>query len=232
MTTSPPCLHGRLRPLALLSRGAWLLVIAALSGCTGEPPADRVLLGGRVEHLAGPTVMPGLVDAHVHIANLGARLEQVDLVGVSREEEAVDRVAERAAAVPAGDWILGWGWDEGAWADPYPDLELLSERVPENPVLLRGLHSFAVWGNRLALERAGIDATTPDPPGGWYPEQRMSAEEARRGYTVWAAYTEFEEDHTVMDLDPLAVGETVPARLLEGRVVLPVVGGETVFDGR
>src|SRR6185436_9267124 len=97
---------------------------------------------------------------------LGASLDRVNLVGLATEAEVVARIAERAARVPAGEWIEGWGWDEGAWASHYPDMKLLSERVPNHPVLLRGLHSFAVWGNRLAFSRAGITATTPAPEGG------------------------------------------------------------------
>jgi len=114
----------------------------------------------------GATVLPGLVDAHVHIAELGASLERVNLVGVTSEADAVDRVETRARQTPKGQWIVGWGWDEGAWANHYPDLTLLSARVPDHPVLLRGLHSFAVWGNRLAFERAGITRDTPSPEGG------------------------------------------------------------------
>jgi len=116
--------------------------------------------------LGGATVLPGLIESHVHLENLGASLERVNLVGVKTEAEGVDRVAARAAKVPKGEWIIGWGWDEGAWASHYPDLRLLSERVPDHPVLLHGLHTFASWGNRRALERAGINAATPNPTGG------------------------------------------------------------------
>ena len=116
--------------------------------------------------LGGATVLPGLIESHVHLENLGASLERVNLVGVKTEAEGVDRVAARAAKMPKGEWIIGWGWDEGAWASHYPDLRLLSERVPDHPVLLHGLHTFASWGNRLALERAGINAATPNPTGG------------------------------------------------------------------
>ena len=119
-----------------------------------------------VRDLQGATVLPGLIDSHVHLAELGASLERVNLVGVATEAEVIDRVAARAAQTPAGEWIVGWGWDEGAWANRYPDLRRLSERVPNHPVVLRGLHSFAMWGNRLALERAGITAATAAPAGG------------------------------------------------------------------
>ncbi|HET9839394.1 MAG TPA: amidohydrolase, partial [Candidatus Angelobacter sp.] len=65
-----------------------------------------------------------------------------------------------------GEWILGWGWDEGKWAAHYPDNEALSRASPRNPVYLVGLHSFAAWANKMALERAGITAATKDPENG------------------------------------------------------------------
>jgi predicted amidohydrolase YtcJ len=120
----------------------------------------------RVVDLHGATVGPGLVDAHTHVANLGRSLSRVNLVGVKTEAEAVDKVVELAAKVPKGEWIVGYGWDEGAWANHYPDMRALSERVPDHPVFLQGLHTFASWGNRLAFERAHIDAKTPAPNGG------------------------------------------------------------------
>jgi predicted amidohydrolase YtcJ len=116
--------------------------------------------------LGGATVLPGLVDSHTHVVGLGEAQSQVDLVGVATEVEAVARVAAFAKDVPKGQWILGRGWDEGAWANHYPTQQLLSERVPDHPVLLSGLHTFAVWGNRLALERARITRTSMAPEGG------------------------------------------------------------------
>jgi predicted amidohydrolase YtcJ len=116
--------------------------------------------------LGGATVLPGLIDSHVHLPELGAALERVNLVGVQTEADAVTRVVERAKTTPKGEWIVGWGWDEGAWANRYPDMQLLSERVPDHPVILRGLHTFAVWGNKLAFERANITPSTPAPTGG------------------------------------------------------------------
>jgi len=79
----------------------------------------------------------------------------------------VELIVAEAAARPAGEWILGWGFDEGAWATHgYPDNDLLSRQVPDHPVVLRGLHGFATWANDLALERAGIGADTAAPSGG------------------------------------------------------------------
>ena len=120
----------------------------------------------RVMDLNGATVIPGLIESHVHLVQLGEFLTQIDLVDVDTEEEAVRLAAAVAAETPPGSWILGSGWDEGAWANRYPTMELLSAAVPDHPVYLRGLHGFAGWGNRMAFELAGITESTPDPTGG------------------------------------------------------------------
>lgn len=119
-----------------------------------------------VVELDGATVLPGLVDSHTHVFNLGASLSRVSLFDVATEEEAVARIVEAARDIPEGEWIVGHGWDEGAWANAYPDMRLLSEKVPNHPVYMRSLHSFAGWGNQLAFQRAGISADTEAPVGG------------------------------------------------------------------
>jgi predicted amidohydrolase YtcJ len=116
--------------------------------------------------VAGATVIPGLVDSHTHIVELGKKESQVDLLAVATEEEAVRRVAAFAAGVPDGEWIIGWGWDEGAWANHYPGKELLSAQVPNHPVVLKSLHGFAIWGNQLALQEAGISRSSEEVSGG------------------------------------------------------------------
>ena len=79
------------------------------------------------------------------------------------------------------------------------------------------------------------------PPEGWYPEQRMTPEEAVRAYTSWSAYAAHWEDLTgvlapgrwadltLLDIDPLVVGETDPGALLDGNIVATIVAGEIVF---
>jgi len=119
-----------------------------------------------VVDINGATVLPGLIDTHSHLFSLGAALSRISLHDADTEAEAVERIVEAARDVPPGEWIIGHGWDEGAWANRYPDMRLLTERVPDHPVYMRSLHSFAGWGNRLAFERAGITADTEAPVGG------------------------------------------------------------------
>ena len=127
----------------------------------------------RVIDLAGATVIPGLIDSHTHVFELGKKLERIDLTDIATEAEAVNLIVEQAISVPEGEWIIGAGWDEGAWANRYPDKVLLSQAVPEHPVYLRGLHGFAGWVNQKALDVIGITAETGVPVGG---EIRLNGE--------------------------------------------------------
>ena len=122
--------------------------------------------GSRVVDLAGATVLPGLVDSHTHVFELGAMLDGIDLTDVATEEDAVKLVVERAKMIPKGEWVIGQGWDEGAWANRYPDKVLLSEAVPDHPVYLGSLHGFAGWANQMALDEIGITSNTEVPVGG------------------------------------------------------------------
>lgn len=142
---------------------------------------DAITLKGdssRVIDLAGATVIPGLVDSHTHVFALGALLDQVNLINVATEEEAVAMIAERARSVPKGEWIVGRGWDEGVWANRYPDKALLTAAVPDHPVFLESLHSFVGWGNQMALDVAGITAETVVPIGG---EMRLGNDKEPNG---------------------------------------------------
>jgi len=141
-------------------------VILAL-GSTSEMSAFK---GSATEviDVNGASIMPGFVDTHTHIEELGATLDDVDLKGVQTEQEAVERVVRHIAtnAVPAGQWIVARGWDEGQWADRFPTHALLSASVPNNPVLMDGMNGFGAWGNQLAMAAAGITADAQDPVGG------------------------------------------------------------------
>jgi len=146
---------------AVVTKGGEILFVGATRDALGyQGDATRVL------DLAGATVVPGLVDSHTHIFELGAKLDRINLTDVATEEEAVALVAERARSMPKGEWILGAGWDEGAWANHYPDKQLLSEAVPDNPVFLDSLHGFAGWANQAALDAGGITAESAVPVGG------------------------------------------------------------------
>ena len=121
----------------------------------------------RVVELDGAVVIPGFNDSHAHLYGLGKSLVQIDLMGTATVEEALDRVRDGAADVPAGEWIEGRGWDQNDWpVIEYPTRDLLDAAVPDHPVFLRRVDGHAAWANSKALEMAGITADTPDPAGG------------------------------------------------------------------
>jgi hypothetical protein len=138
----------------------------AAVGSTAEVTAlrnDRT----RVIDLKGKTVVPGLVDGHLHFAGLAERGQSLDLSDTAGEAEAAAVVRRAVARTTPGEWITGSDWHTGNWGrDVWPTRQSLDEAASNNPVLLGGMHGHASWANTKALEAAGIDDRTPDPLGG------------------------------------------------------------------
>ena len=121
----------------------------------------------RVVDLDGRTVIPGMIDAHVHLLNLGTALRNVNLVGTRSYDEVIARVVERARQLPAGAWVIGRGWDQNDWGDTrFPTHDALSRAVPNNPVVLTRIDGHATLVNEAAMRAANLTAATPDPSGG------------------------------------------------------------------
>lgn len=123
--------------------------------------------GGQQVDLAGHTVVPGFIDAHIHFLAYGLSLQEIDLAGVDSLAEALERVAARARTTPPGQWLTGRGWDQSLWGDgAFPSRQELDRVTPDHPVYLRRKCGHAAWANSRALALAGITEATPDPPGG------------------------------------------------------------------
>jgi len=121
----------------------------------------------RVVDLHGATVVPGLIDAHAHLYEIGLSLETVSLVGSASYDEVVARTVARLKTLPAGEWLQGWGWDQNRWAvKEFPTHDALSRAIPNVPVVLSRVDGHAVLANAEAMRRAGITAATKDPEGG------------------------------------------------------------------
>ncbi len=108
----------------------------------------------------GKTIVPGLIDAHAHLYNLGLFLQNVDLKGTKSYDEVLERVIvfqkERNL-----DYIEGRGWDQNDWeVKEFPTKEKLDELFPDTPVALKRIDGHAYLVNSKALELAGIHAKT------------------------------------------------------------------------
>ena len=112
------------------------------------------------------TILPGFVDAHLHLTSLGLKLEQAALDGARSVEELVARAANFAQA-SRDPWILGRGWDQNLWpVAAFPSHELLSAAIDDRPVALARVDGHALLANARAMAIASVDESTPDPPGG------------------------------------------------------------------
>jgi len=116
--------------------------------------------------------VPAFVDHHVHVFNVGWYLLQsqreprwyVEGGNAKSEAEVVARAAQAAKAEPSG-WVTGFGWNQDAWVtagtSALPTSDALSAAVPGIPVALARSDGHALWVNRAALARAGLDPATP-----------------------------------------------------------------------
>src|SRR5450830_620018 len=102
--------------------------------------------GSRFVDLGGRTVLPGLIDAHVHLLDFALQLERLELAGVNSLKEAQRRVGQAAARLPAGEWIQGGGWDKNQWSR-LPTRQDLDAVAPGHPVLLISKDMHSAWSN-------------------------------------------------------------------------------------
>src|SRR6266487_534315 len=117
--------------------------------------------------LRGRTVLPGFIDAHIHLLDAAYRAHYIDAGACSSEDEAAEMVRERATRTPTGSWILGGHWDKNLWpGGNFPGKASLDAAAPEHPVALWSKDGHMLWVNSQALKRAKITAETPQPATG------------------------------------------------------------------
>jgi predicted amidohydrolase YtcJ len=115
----------------------------------------------------GRTMLPGLIDAHGHVVDLGTAAMTVQLTGTSSIADLQQRLRAYAAANPSKAWISGFGWNQELWPDKrYPTAADLDAVVPDRPVVLERVDGHALIVNGAALKAAGVTTATPDPLGG------------------------------------------------------------------
>jgi predicted amidohydrolase YtcJ len=115
----------------------------------------------------GRTLLPGLIDAHGHVLDLGMTQMTVQLVGTSSIADLQKRLRDFAAAHPNDAWIIGFGWNQELWPDKrFPTAADLDAVVPNRPVVLERVDGHAVVANSAAMKAAGVTPQTQAPSGG------------------------------------------------------------------
>ncbi len=120
---------------------------------------------GIFQNLDGKTIIPGLIDAHIHLKQYSQSLTIIDCE-VSTKEECLNRVAERSRKIQPGEWILGHGWNQNEWENGFGNASDLDQVTPYHPVYLTSKSLHAAWVNSIALKISGIYGGTTDIPSG------------------------------------------------------------------
>ena len=127
----------------------------------------------KVIDLGGKLAIPGFIEGHGHFTSIGQAQLNLNLMNVTNWDEVIAMVAAAAKKAEPGEWIIGRGWHQEKWdrvpspnVEGFPTHESLSAVSPDNPVCLRHASGHACFSNAKAMELAGVDSNTPDPPGG------------------------------------------------------------------
>ena len=135
----------------------------------GESRDLRPLMGANtmVIDLAGGSLLPGFFDPHLHFYEWSLKRSQLDLSQAASLDDLLQKLDEFQADMPAGQWLLGFSWNEVDWPEPImPTREYLDRVAPDRPVALWRCDFHLAVVNSMALKRAGIGPETPDPAEG------------------------------------------------------------------
>jgi predicted amidohydrolase YtcJ len=130
-------------------------------------PADDAGVKGKVVDGGGRTLLPGLIDAHGHVTELGRDALQLDLVRTTSVADLQQRLRDYAAAHPEAHWIRGAGWNQELWTvKRFPTVADLDSVVADRPVVLERVDGHALVANGAAMKAAGVTQATATPAGG------------------------------------------------------------------
>jgi predicted amidohydrolase YtcJ len=136
-------------------------VVQVLARGDKRPQVDYRLDG------RGQVMLPGMIDAHAHVMDIGFAALTLDLSDTTSLEDALAKIKAFAEENPGRPWILGRGWNQEKWGlGRFPTAAELDSVVADRPVWLERADNHANWGNTLAITTAGLSAKTPDPAGG------------------------------------------------------------------
>ena len=110
--------------------------------------------------------IPGLTDAHLHLAQAAIAARQIDLTDAATLDEGLARIraVQEAAPDQSETWLEGHGWDSDRWGR-WPTADDLERVAPGRRVALWAHDHHALWASHAALATADLPAAG-DPPGG------------------------------------------------------------------
>lgn len=190
--------------------------------------------GDRVFDLKNHTVIPGLVDSHVHFVYWAETRSRLDLENTRSTAEVRKNVAAFAIRLAEGEWLFGSNFNKNLWpAGEVPDKKILDAVCPSRPVVLASKDVHTLWLNSAALAAIGIGSSTSDPPGGKI--DRYPGSQEPTGYLLETAcrlvneYLEKNQKKPDMEKVVLAAQKEVWKQGVTGIHALPDPGFEKSF---
>lgn len=144
----------------IMAVGSPAEVTKALAKAPGKQMVRRI-------DMQGKTLLPGLIDAHGHVLDLGLAANALQLREAKTLAQAQKMIADYAKKHAGQAWLTGFGWNQVVWQlGRFPTAKEIDSVVADRPVVLERVDGHASWVNSRALALAGIDKNTPDPEGG------------------------------------------------------------------
>ena len=131
-----------------------------------EGALELVGPGTRVVDLAGKMLLPGFQDAHVHPIEAGMAYLGCSLHGSTSIAEYLKVLENCDSSFPESTFVDGGGWTMDLFPNGLPDKKLIDSVIPARPVILKSATGHQLWVNSAALDMAGIDSESVDPPRG------------------------------------------------------------------
>jgi predicted amidohydrolase YtcJ len=107
--------------------------------------------------------IPGLTDAHLHLAQAATAKRQVDLTDAATLDECLARLRAAHDTLPSDAWLEGHGWDSDRWGR-WPTADQLETVAPGRRAAIWAHDHHALWASHAAIATAGFGPD--DPPGG------------------------------------------------------------------
>jgi predicted amidohydrolase YtcJ len=192
--------------------------------------ADKIapLIGDTTEviRLNGQTVLPGFIEPHTHFMMYGLRMYMVDAKTPPNNTipQLLERLRKKTVETANGEWIVGWGIEEGAFEENrWPSRDELDSVSPDHPLYITHRSGHAGIANSRALAMAGIDESTPQPEGG---NIDTDAETGR----LTGVLREKAAFRPVQNLVPLATVDQMKAGLAEAGRLYATAGITSTHD--
>ena len=133
--------------------------------------------GTQVLNLEGKTVLPGFIDAHIHVLSSGIRHVMAADCALPSISAVKDVLREQAQDRPAEEWVQGFKFDDTKTVENrFLNRDDLDEVSTDRPIMVSHRAGHVFYLNSKALEVAGFTRDTPDPPGGRFGRDLSSGE--------------------------------------------------------